>query len=240
VETPAKAPLAVIRASSSEDQGLDWSPNGRWIVLHSHANRSDDIWIQPADGSAPARLVTRGGRESGGPRWSPDGAWIAYTTGLPEGNRPRFALFTAGVDSATGRVTHDARRVSIDGFLGNVEQSEWSPTSDSLLFSATEGRDQRAIYVVGREGGLPRLVHRFASEQQFSGVGVSPDFRWVAFIAPANDGHFQVFRVPIAGGVPAQVTFDPTDKTQPAVSRDGTRIAFTVFSYRMQFWMIEP
>lgn len=32
----------------------------------------------------------------------------------------------------------------------------------------------------------------------------------------------------------------PTDKTQPAVSRDGTRIAFTVFSYRMQFWVIEP
>jgi Tol biopolymer transport system component len=49
-----------------------------------------------------------------------------------------------------------------------------------------------------------------------------------------------VYRVPIGGGTPAQVTFDPTDKTQPAVSRDGTRIAFTVFRYGMQFWLTEP
>ena len=69
---------------------------------------------------------------------------------------------------------------------------------------------------------------------------MSPDFAWVAFIAPASDGHLQVFRVSARGGTPTQVTFDPTDKTQPAVSRDGARIAFTVFSYRMQFWVIEP
>ena len=83
-------------------------------------------------------------------------------------------------------------------------------------------------------------MHRFTSEQKYSGLGVSPDFPWVAFIAPASDGHFQVFRIPVAGGTPTQVTFDPTDKTQPAVSRDGTSIAFTVFSYQMQFWLIEP
>jgi len=59
-------------------------------------------------------------------------------------------------------------------------------------------------------------------------------------IAPATDGHLQVFRVPVAGGTPTQLTADPTDKTQPAVSRDGTRVAFTVFSYRMQFWVTEP
>jgi Tol biopolymer transport system component len=144
------------------------------------------------------------------------------------------------VDSATGTVTRATRRVSIDGLRGDVDHAEWSPTSDSLIFTAAEGADQRAIYVVGRDGGTPRLVHRFTCDQGFSGVGVSPDFRWAAFIASANDGHFQVFRVPVAGGAPTQVTFDPTDKTQPAVSRDGSRIAFTVFSYRMQFWLIEP
>ena len=239
-EAPAAAPLTVIRASSSEDQGLDWSPNGRWIVLHSHANGLDDVWIQPADGSAPARSITKGGYETGWPRWSPNGSWIAYGTEVEEANRMRGVLFIVGVDSASGRVTREARRVPIDGVHGDVDQVEWSPASDSLVFSSAEGPDQRAIYVVGREGGPARLVHRFTSEQQFSGVGVSPDFRWAAFIAPANDGHFQVFRVPMSGGAPTQVTSDPTDKTQPAISRDGTRIAFTVFSYRMQFWLLEP
>ena len=239
-DTPAAAPHVVIRASSSEDQGLDWSPNGKWIVLHSHANGLDDVWIQPADGSAPARSITAGGTETGWPRWSPDGAWIAYGTEIRDGNRLRGVLFTVGIDSSTGAVTRPASRVAVDGVRGDIDQVEWTPGSDSIVFTAAEGQDQRAIYVVARSGGPARLIHRFTSEQQFSGVGVSPDFTWVAFIAPANDGHYQVFRVSASGGTPTQVTFDPTDKTQPAVSRDGTRIAFTVFSYRMQFWVIEP
>jgi Tol biopolymer transport system component len=157
-----------------------------------------------------------------------------------EENRLRGVLFIVGVDSATGAVTREARRVPIEGIRGDVDQVEWSPGSDSIVFLAAEGHDQHALYVVARDGGRARLIHQFSSDQQFSGLGVSPDFRWVAFVAPASDGHFQVFRVPVSGGTPTQVTFDPTDKTQPAVSRDGTRIAFTVFTYRMQFWVLEP
>lgn len=240
VETPAAAPFKVVRASSSEDQGMDWSPNGHWIVLHSHANGLDDVWIQPADGSAPAQAITMGGSETGWPRWSPNGGWIAYSTEIEEANRTRSVLFTVGIDSATGRVTREARRIPIDGLSGDVDQVGWSPTSDSLVFLVADGFESRAIYVVARAGGAPRLVHRFTSDQQVSGVGVSPDFRWAVFAAPATDGHRQLFRVPLAGGAPTQLTFDATDKTQAAVSHDGTRIAFTVDSYTMQFWSIEP
>ena len=219
---------------------MDWSPNGHWIVLHSHANGRDDVWIQPADGSAPARPISSGGVETGWPRWSPNGGWIAYSSEVRDGYRLRGALFTIGVDSASGAVTREARRVPLDGITGDVDAVEWSAASDSLAFTVSEGRDQRAIYVAAREGGTPRLVHRYTSEQNFPGLGVSPDFRWLAFIAPGTDGHFQVFRVPVSGGTPTQVTFDPTDKTQPAVSRSGALIAFTVFSYQMRFWTIEP
>lgn len=239
VAAPAVAPLAVIRASPSEDQALDWSPNGRWIVLHSHADGLDDLWIQPANGSAPARPITKGGIETGWPRWSPDGAWIAYSTQVREGFRLRGALFVLGVDSATGGVTHEARRIPITGTEGDIDAAEWV-TSDSTVFLASEGLDRRAIYIVARQGGRARLVHRFTSEQNFSGLGVSPGSRWVVFVAPAADGYFQLFRVPISGGTATQLTFDPTDKTQPSVSHDGKSIAFTVFSYQMQFWLIEP
>jgi Tol biopolymer transport system component len=238
-EAPVAKPIKVVRASTSEDQGLDWSPNGRWIVLHSHADGLDDLWIQPADGSAPARPITKGGTETGWPRWSPNGQWIAYGTEVPEGGRLRGVLFLVGVDSATGTVTREARRVQIDGIAGDIDQVEWAPSSDSVVVNAADGPEQRAIYVVPRDGGRARLVHRFASGQSFSGLGVSPDFRWIVFVAPATDGYFQLFRVPTVGGEPTQITFDPTDKTQPSVSRDGTRIAFTVFSYRMQFWLLE-
>jgi len=235
--TPAASPARVVRASPSEDQGLDWSPDGRWIALHSHANGLDDVWMQPADGSAAARPITKGGIETGWPRWSPDGKWIAYSTEMFDANRLHGVAFLVGVNQATGDVTQPARRIPVVGVDGDVDAVEWL-TADTLVLLAGQG-DHRAIYTASRDGGTARVIHRFTSEQQFSGLGVSTTGRWVAFVAPGADGHFQVFRVPIAGGAPKQVTTDPTDKTQPSVSHDGASIAFTVFSYQMQFWLIE-
>jgi Tol biopolymer transport system component len=237
-DAPADRPTTVIRASPAEDQSLDWSPDQRWIVLHSHADGLDDVWLEPADGSAPAQPITRGGHETGWPRWSPDGHRIAYGTEVRENDRWRGVLFELGIDPTSGRVTRQAQRVPLTGFTGDVDQAEWL-SGDSLVFDAFEGLQGRAIYVVPRAGGRPRLVHRFASEQLYSGIGVARGARWVAFIAPAADGYFQVFRVPLSGGKPTQVTFDPTDKTQPAVSPDGRWIAFTVESYRTLFWLLQ-
>jgi Tol biopolymer transport system component len=234
---PAASPARVVRASPSEDQGLDWSPDGRWIALHSHANGLDDVWLQPADGSAAARPITKGGIETGWPRWSPDGKWIAYSTEMFDANRLHGVAFLVGVNQATGDVTQPARRIPVVGVDGDVDAVEWL-TADTLVLLAGQG-DHRAIYLASRDGGTAHVIHRFTSEQQFSGLGVSTTGRWVAFVAPGADGHFQVFRVPISGGAPKQVTTDPTDKTQPSVSHDGASIAFTVFLYQMQFWLID-
>jgi len=239
LDEPAAAPGRVIRASSSEDQGLDWSPDGRWIVLHSHFGGTDDVWLQPSDGSTPARRISTGGYETGWPRWSPDGRWIAFSTEIAEGQRPRGVAFMLGVNAATGEVTRPAQRMPITGVAGDIVSVEWL-TGDSVVVLAMEALDRQTIYVAPRDGGAARAVHRFTSPQQFSGLGVSTKGRWAAYVAPASDGFFQVFRVPLAGGAPTQITNDPTDKTQPSVSHDGASIAFTIFSYQMQFWIIDP
>jgi Tol biopolymer transport system component len=150
----------------------------------------------------------------------------------------RSVAFTLGVNPISGDVTRAAQALSLTGVGGDIEDVQWL-SADSLVVLASEGLGNNAIYVASREGGAARVVHRFTSDQRYSAIGIAPAARWVAFIAPASDGHFQVFRVPLAGGTPVQITTDPTDKTQPSVSHDGRSVAFTVFSYQMHFWMMD-
>ena len=117
--------------------------------------------------------------------------------------------------------------------------AEWAG-NETIVFDAITALGHKELYAVARTGGRPRLIRRYQSDQVYSGIGTSLDGHWVAYVAPAEDGHFQVFRVPVAGGTPRQLTFDPTNKTQPAYSPDGRRLAFTVFSYVVQFWLLGP
>ena len=238
-DTAVTEPTTVFRATPSEDQGMAWSPNGRWIAFHSHAAGTDDLYLQAADRSSAARLVSEHLYETGWPRWTPDGRWIVIPS-EDETSRGRSGfLSVVGVDPETGRITSPLRRVSLGGLTAGALHAEWAG-NDTIVFDAITALGRKELYAVSRGGGRPRLIHRYESDEVYAGIATSPDGRWVTYVAPAGDGHYQLFRVPVAGGAPRQLTFDPTDKTQPAYSPDGRRLAFTVFTYTAQFWLLGP
>ncbi len=240
---PAAGPSEVFEASPSEDQGLGWSPNGKWIAFHSHRAGSDDLYLRPADRSAPARRITFFGRgfETGWPRWSPDGKWLVVSSNGDGSPAAREVLYLIGVDQITGAVTDSARIIPLAGYPDAAFQAEWLGTdSEHLVFEGWRAPDRHGLYLANRTGGPPRLIHQWVSEQRYSGIGSSPDGKWIAFVAPAPDGTYQIFRVSSGGGAVAQLTIDPTNKTQPSYSPDGKQLAFTVWDYAAQFWALQP
>ncbi len=238
---PATAPAAVVQASPSEDQGLSWSPNQRWIVFHSHQQGSDDVWLRPAERAEPLTRLTRLGRgaEVGWPRWSPDGRWIGFEGDSVLGRR-RSELWVIVVDQVRGKVTAPARAVPLTGFNDAVGHAEWLGSSDLIAFSGVRGAEH-TLYRVARTGGVPTVLHRYHSTQIYDGFGVSPDGHWLVFPQPDQAGRLQLFRVAAAAGAePQQLTTDSTEKTQPAVSPDGRSIAFTRWRYEARFWTLKP
>lgn len=58
-----------------------WSPDSKWIAYSvEDVEHNPDVWIVPADGSAPAVNVTQHPDYDGNPRWSADGQVLAFAS----------------------------------------------------------------------------------------------------------------------------------------------------------------
>jgi len=133
------AALAQKRAMTHEDVWLMKrtgeaivSPDGKWIAFsvtepdYDAAKQSTDLWLVPADGSAPSRRLTFSKAAESGAVWSPDGTRLAFST-KREGDDAAQIYILPLQGGEAQRVT------SVPSGTSNPQ---WRPDGKALLFES--------------------------------------------------------------------------------------------------------
>ena len=185
--------------------------DGRYIVYQQNGSH---IWRMRSDGADLKQLTF--GPHDVHPALSPDGKSVVYTS---------FAGWTPGIG---GEPT--LWRVPIDG--GEAVQVTRQPTSIPSV--SPDGKQVACVHFPGKD---PRISSAFLAATRMDGNGGfttfpvsyeadtsiawSPDGKGIDYIVNVN-GTGNIWRQPIAGGAPVQVThFDHDALMHFAWSRDG-------------------
>jgi len=197
MDLPAGAPRRLTpEAFEPYEYGPAWSPDGRTIAFTTWDDiERGQVYTVPASGGTPTRVTTSAG-EYQEPSWTPDGRTILVARGsgatargqglgrseywdqvsLPAAGGPETLLARIGGGPARGVVVQD-----------RIWFGEPSQGGQLLVSTRMDGSDRRE-YV------------RFASASE---AIVSPDARWVAWVAGANAYVTPVPATAFAGAVPA-------------------------------------
>lgn len=220
-----------ITSDGKDNHQPAWSPSGREIAFASREHPG--IWLVPALGGAPRRLTDFGSY----PAWSPDGTTVVFQSmgirdvwaGAVAAISPS-SLFT--VTSMGGPPLPLTRPGSPAGGHG---APSFSPDGKWIAF-ATWGGDLSEIWRVSRDGReLDRVTgpgsgsRPFYAEPEFSargdwlyfasgGAGISSSLRRSRVPARPGDAWGEPELINQAGAAPMR---------QPAVSPDGTKLAYS-------------
>lgn len=215
-----------LTASGSSATSPRWSPDGKAIYFLSSRGGSAQVWRLPLDGGE-AQAVTALPLDVGSFVLSPDGRTLIVSMEVfPDCDTPactKARLEKRELPKSTGEL-HDKLFVR--------HWDTWANGTRSQLF-ALKLEDGRAhgepLWLTkGIDGDVPSKP--FGDDAEYS---LSPDSQTLYFtarIAGTSEPwstNFDLFRVPLAGGTPENLTPDnPAWDTDPRVSPDGRWLAW--------------
>ena len=207
--------------------GTALSPDGRWaafvrtVIVESENRRHSEIWIVPADGSAPPRRLTNPALSSSAPRWSPDGRLLAFTsrrTSVDQAGPVTDAVWFLRMDGPGG----EAFRIpGVDG------PPVFSPDNKWIAFT-------RAVPPATPRPAPARTPFETLTDERFKGRiydWMNARFDGRGYLLDPRDPHAtppqELFVVSRDGGAPRQLTTQGVDVVQPSWRPDSRALVFT-------------
>jgi Tol biopolymer transport system component/DNA-binding winged helix-turn-helix (wHTH) protein len=202
------------------------SKNDNTLVYEQSLGKADvwrlDLKDTKHPQKAPFALVSEKGDKMR-PELSPDGKKVAF-----ESDRLGFwDIWTCDVDgSGCDQIT------SLHGTAG---RARWSPNGRYIAFEF-HPHERSEIYMVEVPGGVPRLLPTIEGSDNLS-PSWSRDGKWIYFASKRGGEAFQVWKMPVAGGTPTQLT--KRGGISPVESFDGRYLYYSKYEqsgiWRMPF-----
>jgi dipeptidyl aminopeptidase/acylaminoacyl peptidase len=197
-----------------------WSPDGTRIAFVSGSDEGSEIYVHWVETGQTARL-TQLERSPGGLAWSPDGRHIAFTMLVPEA-RPVLATLPRkpeGAEWADPPVVETRVRHEADG-VGVIE-----PGYRHIFTLPSDGGSPRQVTSGDFQHGAP--VWATDGEALFFTSNRRPEWEW-------DVAESDIYRVSLADGAITALTTRRGPDNGPAVSPDGSTIAYIGFEDRVR------
>ena len=208
--------IAAVRISDPQ-----LSPDGRLVAFVrtttdlATGKRNADIWVVPADGSAPARLLIGGDKTDNTPRWSPDGKLLAFIS--TRDGEPADLSSPTPTAATSGRSRRSA---------GGVQPPlVFSPDGSSLAFVADvfpECTDEAC-----------NVQHRTVAEKNPVTAHSLTRLLYRHWDEWRDNVRHHVFVAPVGGGDARDLT--PGDFDSPPTQQEDAAVAFTPDSQEIVF-----
>ncbi|HKE13584.1 MAG TPA: DPP IV N-terminal domain-containing protein [Kofleriaceae bacterium] len=199
------------------DDDPQWSPDGDRVAFVRNDGGTINLWVVDASGGAPAQLTTAGALRYS---WSPDGSKLAFGTER-DGNREIYTMRSDGSDEANR--TYDP---------SDDDVPTWSRDGARILFRSFRSGNED-LWVMAAIGSSPQNLTS-TPEAERDAV-FTPDGSRVVYQRQTIStfqlllGTFEsdLYSMSSDGSDQQQLTFEEGEDGDPAVSPDGTRIAWT-------------
>lgn len=187
--------------------------DGRSIVT-SAAELSARIWVMPANGTAAQAVqISNGKMDAASLDWTADGRILSFTSAA---QRFEFHL----------RKSDGSGKIAI--FQDSAPSGGPSACGDGghIVFTSLRGENRVSIWRMDSSGG--NLTELTTGSDAHSPV-CSPDGKWVVYQV-LNDAGNSIWKVPIDGGSPVNLSSQMVIAALPSVSPDGTMVEFSTSS----------
>jgi dipeptidyl aminopeptidase/acylaminoacyl peptidase len=199
------------------------SPDGRWVafirtaIVEADNRRQGEVWIVPADSSAPPRRISDPALNASAPRWTPDGKLLAFS-GRRRG---------APADEAGGSIWFlradrlDEPAIQIKGVEGTPI---FSPDNKWIAFTKKIAKPKAPTYATDAERVINERFKGKAYEwlgYRFDQRGYLPDPR-----DPDATPAEELFIVSRDGGDPKQLTHATVNVSGATWRPDSGALAF--------------